>query len=128
MPYVERTFYLTSQRRGAYPINADSIAIPIAQFMRGWWGFLPFLLAFYWFALRAYPGAVSLFSINKSRPIWSVFWSLLFLAFIFAEVLSIPSRPDFFVYPLDIAQMLLGLYLALCFRSLLMFSAFGRRR
>jgi hypothetical protein len=35
-PVVEAIYYITNQSRGAYPVNADSIAIPIFQFTFGW--------------------------------------------------------------------------------------------
>ena len=76
-PLVERVYYETNLRRGVYPPEADSIGIPIMQFMAGWLVTLPVVLAFIWFALREYPGSVSFLAYNSTRPAWSAVWSAL---------------------------------------------------
>jgi hypothetical protein len=80
MPIVERIYYETNLRRGAYSPEADSIGIPIAQFMFGWVVTLPLFVAFTWFALREYPGNVSFLAFNGRRRVWSWVWSVLFSA------------------------------------------------
>jgi hypothetical protein len=78
------------------------------------------------FALRDYPGAVSLFAFNRARPVWSAFWTLVFgylifhdIAFAFASVQKLQ--------PFDVIQPLLLAYLMLCLRSSLIYSNFFGR-
>jgi hypothetical protein len=126
-PIVEVVYYTTNLRRGAYPVNADSIAIPIYQFTFGWLVTLPVVLAFVWFVLRDYPGSVSFLAYNTERPVWSFLWSavllLLVASYVWFAVQSITRG-----FPLDVAAALLSIYLLLCFRSSIVFSrAFVRR-
>src|SRR4030095_5993529 len=120
-PVVEAVYYRTSLGRGMFPTNADSIAIPIAQFFVGWLVTLPLVLAFIWFALREYPGSVSFFTFNANRPIWSTVWSAL-LGLVAASFSLFAIQSALRLYPLDVVDSLLSTYLVLCFRSSLVYS------
>jgi hypothetical protein len=75
-PIVERFYYSTELARGSYPVNADSIGLPIGLFTIVWLIGLPVAAALIWFVLRSYPGSVSVFGFNAARPYWSAVWSL----------------------------------------------------
>jgi sterol desaturase/sphingolipid hydroxylase (fatty acid hydroxylase superfamily) len=115
-PLVEWFYYRTELERGSFPVNADSIGLPLGMFMLGWFIGAPFAALIVWLILRSYPGRVSLFSFNGERPYWSIFWSVLF---------AVPVFYDFFfavesiyrLQPLDVIQALLTVYLILCLRS-----------
>lgn len=59
-----------------YPPEADSIMIPIMYFVMLWLAAAPFYWTGVWFALRRYPGSVSLVAWNSGRPSWSVLWTI----------------------------------------------------
>ncbi|MBK7999553.1 MAG: hypothetical protein IPK15_12775 [Verrucomicrobia bacterium] len=80
MPLVEEVYYETNLRRGAYPPEADSIGIPIMQFIAGWVVTLPVFLALIWFGFGEYPGAVSFVAFNKKRPFVRLFGGFLLVS------------------------------------------------
>src|SRR5262245_3590244 len=65
-PFAEARYYQQELQRGAYPPDADSIAIPIARFVFGWLIVSPpsvwtialalFALSELWFVVRSIPG------------------------------------------------------------------------
>jgi len=125
-PLVEWYFYTTELARGSFPPNADSISIPLFRFVIVWVLGAPVAALLVGFALRDYPGAVSLFAFNRARPVWSAFWTLVFgflifkhLTFAFASVQK--------SQPFDVIQPLLLAYLMLCLRSSLIYSNFFGR-
>ncbi len=126
-PFVEATYYAAALRRGAFPPEADSIGIPISQFVFGWLVSLPVVFLFIWFALREYPGSVPLAAHNTSRPVWSFLWSafLLLLAASYTWFAFQSIRRGF---PVDVAAALLSIYLLLCLRSSVVFSSVLVRR
>jgi hypothetical protein len=126
-PVVEVIYYKTNLHRGAYPSNADSIIIPIYQFIFGWVVTLPVMLGFVWFALRDYPGSVSFLAYNTARPVWSFLWSVVLLL-LAASYVWFAGQSIMRGSPLDVAASLLSIYPLLCFRSSIVFSkAFVRR-
>jgi hypothetical protein len=126
-PLVEAVYYSTNLGRGAYPTDADSIGIPIFQFVFGWLLTLPVVIAFVWFALREYPGSVPLAAYNTARPIWSFLWSavLLLLA---ASYVWFAFQSIMRGLPFDVAAALLSIYLLLCLRSSVVYSSAFMRR
>ena len=120
-PAVETVYYRTSLGRGMYPTNADSVAIPITQFLAAWLIALPVLVAFIWFALREYPGRISFLAFNANRPVWSTVWSVL-LGLGAGSFLLFAIQSALRLYPLDVVDALLSTYLLLCFRSSLVYS------
>lgn len=120
-PFVEFVYYSTNLDRGAYPVDADSISIPLFQLAFGWLVTLPAVLAFVWFALRDYPGSVSFIAHNSRRPIWSFVWSLVLLL-LAASYVWFAFQSIMRGFPLDVAAALLSTYLVLCFRSSIIFS------
>ncbi len=126
-PFVEWYFYMTELARGSFPPDADSIGIPLFQFTIGWVLGAPVAALLVWFALRDYPGAVSLFAFNQERPAWSAFWTLLFGYLIFQDVaFAVASVQK--SQPLDAMQSLLLVYFQLCLRSSVIYSNFFIRK
>ncbi len=115
-PVVEWFYYSTELTRGSYPVNADSISLPIGLFTIVWLIGLPLAAALIWFVLRSYPGSVPLFGFNVARPYWSAVWSALFAYLIFQDVFFC-VQSVLRGHPLDVAQSGLMAYLFLCLRS-----------
>jgi hypothetical protein len=102
-PIVEWVFYSTELARGTFPVNADSISIPLFGFMVVWLIGAPEAVLIVWFVLRSYPGRVPLFGINRNRPIWSFVWSAVFV-FLVYKLLSFDFQSVFRANPLDVVQ------------------------
>ncbi|MGI8556663.1 MAG: hypothetical protein ACR2LT_09955 [Pyrinomonadaceae bacterium] len=120
-PFVEWYFYTTELARGSFSPDADSISIPLFQFAIGWVLGAPIAALLVGFALRDYPGAVSLFTFNRARPVWSAIWTLVFGYLVFKHltfaVASVQKSQ-----PFDVIQPILLAYLTLCLRSSLVYS------
>jgi len=117
-PFVEAVYYSIEQFRGAYPVNADSISIPIFQFFVGWLIFSPMVALLIWWTLRSYPGSVPFLAFHRHRPIWGGLlwaatgaWLTFSLMFAGQSVLS--------AHWLDAIYQLASCYLALCFNGVL---------
>ena len=115
-PLVEWAYYSTELARGSYPVNADSIGLPIDLFTIVWLIGLPLAATLIWFVLRSYPGSVSLFGFNAARPYWSAVWSVLFAYLVFQSIF-LCVQSVFRGQPLDVVQSGLMAYLFLCLRS-----------
>jgi len=89
-PLFTVAHYGWNQEMGAYPVNADSIGIPISQELVAWIIFAPVALLGVWWALSKYPGPVSLLAWNRVRPVWSAFWSLCFGFLLFCVLTEVP--------------------------------------
>lgn len=126
-PLVEWYFYTTELARGNFPPDADSIAIPLFQFSVVWVLGAPVAALLIGFALRDYPGAVSLFGFNRARPVRSAFWTLVFGFFVF-EHLTFAIASVQKSQPFDVIQSILLAYLMLCLRSSLVCSNFFSRK
>ena len=127
MPIAEGVFYYTNRLRGEYPPPGNHIEIPVGLFFIGWIVITPALVALVWFCLRQYPGAVSLFAFNTGRPVWSAAWTLAALWHFYSEIpflyASIRDR-----YPMDLITGLIEVYLMLCLRSSVIYSASFTRK
>lgn len=102
---------------GEYPVDADSIGIPIAQFLIGWILAAPFLTLLLWLALSGYRGHTSLFEFDHSRLFWSGMWTVSLGLLAGFNVLMavdnfVESRNYFYV-----ASYLLWTYILLCLRA-----------
>lgn len=126
-PIIEWFYYSTELARGSYPVNADSIGLPISLFTIVWLIGLPLVAALIWLALRSYPGSVSLFGFNAARPYWSVVWSVLFAYLVFQDVFFC-VQSAFLGNPLDVAQSGLMAYLLLCLRSSIVYGGWSFSR
>lgn len=117
-PFVEAIYYYTEQSRGAYPVDADSISIPIFQFLIGWLAVSPFVALFVWWSLRSYPGSVSFFTFNFQLKILG---GLSWLATVALLASSIRFGLQSFnaAHWTDVAAVLLECYLALCINGVL---------
>lgn len=120
-PLIEWFYYSTELARGSYPVNADSIGLPIGLFTNVWLIGLPLATVLIWLALLPYTGSVSLFGFNAARPYWSVVWSVLFAYLVFQD-LFFCVRSAFLGNPLDVAQSGLIVYLWLCLRSSIVYN------
>jgi hypothetical protein len=89
-PLFTVAHYGWNQQMGAYPVNADSIGIPISQDLIAWVLFTPVALLGIWWVLSKYSGPVSHLAWNWDRPFWSVFWSLLFGLLLFCVLTEVP--------------------------------------
>lgn len=119
-PFVEWWFYTTELVRGSFPANADSISIPLFQFMFGWVVFAPVAALIIWFCLRDYQGKRSLFGFNRERLVWSLIWSLIFAYPTFDEIFFI-GESLYKLQPFDALQSLLNSYVLLCLRSAIVY-------
>ena len=115
-PLVETVYYRVEDERGAYPANADTIAIPIYFFTIALLAFSPLYAVLVWLGTRSYRGGLSLFAFNSNRPFWSGFWSLLLGGLILVNLYDAAEKAVR-VLPLDVASDLAWTYLLLCLRS-----------
>jgi hypothetical protein len=75
-PFVVTFHYHTRWQRGDYPVNADSIGLPIIGYLIL---VLPVFLVLLCVGIRRFKGQVSLFSWNTQRWGWSLIWTLVFV-------------------------------------------------
>lgn len=117
-PFVEAVYYSNEQSRGAYPVNADSISIPIFQFLMGWLVFSPFVVLFVWWALRSYPGSVPFLAFNHQLKTLGVL-SWLATTFLLSKSIMFGLKSVNTAHWMDVASVLLECYLAFCFNGVL---------
>ncbi len=115
-PLMEAAYYIIQQGRGAYPANADSIAIPIFQFALALLLLSPLYAVVVWLAVRSYQGGRPLLAFDTTRPVQSAFWSLL-LGGLALYNLGDGAYSAYRLLPLDMISALLWAYLLLCLRS-----------
>jgi len=89
-PLFSVAHYGWNQQMGAYPVNADSIGIPISQDLIAWVLFAPVALLGVWWTLSKYSGHTSLGAWNGHRQIWSAFWSVIFGVLWLGALLDVP--------------------------------------
>jgi hypothetical protein len=115
-PLVVAQYYYAELQRGSFPIEADSIGIPIFSFIVTLIVTAPITWGVVCLCARCYPGAVSLSTWNGNRLGWSVFWTLAIvgaaLVFLLLTPWSGAAR-----HPLLIAHVLVDLYFLLVLRS-----------
>jgi len=85
-PFVVAFHYFTRWQRGDYPSEADTIGIPILGYVLF---YLPLFLIILCAGLRKYPGRVPVYAWNRKCPIWSIWWTLLFLILAYLSILMI---------------------------------------
>lgn len=117
-PFVEAVFYAAEQSRGAYPVDSDSIAIPIFQFFTGWLVLSPFVAIFLWRVLRSYPGSVPFLAFNRKHPFLGVLYWVATMTWLISSFMF-GLQSVLAAHWTDVAYQLFGCYLALCFNGVL---------
>lgn len=112
--------YYWNLQTGAYPVNADSIGIPIYYEFISWMILAPVALCGLWWAVWKYPNARPVFGWNRQRPIWNVFWTILFTLLIAACALEVPHALRRANLP-AIINVILWIFLFLCLRAVVVF-------
>ncbi|SRR6266404_1566890 len=115
-PFVEAMYYKTELGRGAYPPNADSIAIPIARFVLSWLLLTPLVAWTVWWVLRRAPGRFSWLAFDHGRRVWSATWSVAFGLFALSELqfaLASTARN----HPEDVMEALIAALAAMALRA-----------
>ena len=110
----------TDLNAGRFPVNGDSIILPVAFGVFVWLvGFVPFAFIL-WIVKKANVGKLSLFGINKERFAASILISVFSVFLIFIGLIYISDR----VANLDFVTSVyavVGIYLILCLRVVFMF-------
>ncbi len=75
-PLVDQVYYRVGLRMGAFPTNADSIGIPLANAWTGWLIGWPLVILVAAFLGRTYTGSLSFLLFDWSRIRWSLFWTI----------------------------------------------------
>jgi len=125
-PLAVACYFDVERRLGAYPPDADTIAIPILGFVALWAATAPVTWGFVWLCVRRYPGRVPLAAWNRDRPVWSAAWTLAVVAAIACFVLGTPW-PRAADHPLLIVHVVLDLWFLLVLRSAIVAQAAWRR-
>lgn len=116
VPLVVAQYYYAELRHESFPIEADSIGLPIFGFVVVLLATAPVTWAVVGLCAHRYPGAVSLATWNRERPLWSAFWTCAFTAAALVFLLLTPwsgaAR-----HPFLIAHVLIDLYFLLVLRS-----------
>lgn len=116
-PALVVRYYDAQLAAGAYPANADAIAIPIAAYLVEWIARAPFLILLLWLALKSYRGRAPLLAFDRGRPLWSGAWTV---ALGFFAGLNLLMAANSFVEWGDYlyaASYLLWAYAVLCLRA-----------
>lgn len=116
LPVVNAISLTIARARGAFPPNADSIAIPILQTACALLVLSPLSASILWLAARGYRGGRTLLSFDTGKPLRSTVWSLL-LGGLAALLLAAAAQSVLFTQPVDTASSLAWAYLTLCLRS-----------
>ena len=116
-PLFTHFYYTTMLARGAYPPNADSIAIPIYHEFYAWIIFLPLELTIIAYILMHYPGSISLFTWNKERKLWSILWLIIFGLLILDAIWGLTIALEWLNWP-EIINSMLFIFLYLYLRAI----------
>ena len=116
---VSLQFYLNLSA-GRYPVDADSIALPIAGAVFVWLlGFIPFGFVV-WAVSKTDLQELTLFDFNRQRFVLSVLISILTIGGVFLGVVNIYNS-FYDAEPLIAIYLLVGIYLLLCLRVVFVF-------
>lgn len=115
-PLVVAQYYYGELQRGTFPIDRDSIGIPIFQFVIVLVMTAPISWGVVWICANRYPGAVSFGVWNNKRPLWSAFWTIALVGVAIAFLLLTPWSTAV-RHPLLIAHVLIDFYFLLVLRS-----------
>jgi hypothetical protein len=110
-----------------FPVDGDSIAIPIMAFVAVIIGAAPFYFGLIWYALRGYESR-SLFAWNSTRPAWSAAWTIFFGAcvVVFLDILVEEPMSDSLAHKAIALHAVLDIILALVLRATLVARPIGR--
>ena len=85
-PLAVASYYSTELRRGAYPVEADSIGIPIFQSVVLLLTITPVVVIGAWMPVRNYRPSASLWAWAPSRPLAATLWTTFLGALALAEM------------------------------------------
>lgn len=119
-PVISVLHYSWNLHMGAYPVNADSIGIPIHYEIISWVVLAPIALCGLWWRVWKYPKARPVWGWNRQRPKWSLFWTIVFGFLIATCVLEIPHALRWLNLP-TILNVTLWLILLLWLRAVIVF-------
>jgi hypothetical protein len=89
-PIFSISHYFWNDMAGAYPINADSIGIPIFREIISWIFLAPVALIGAFWALTRHFHPIPLLKWNEHRPIWSSIWTGVFALLLLVVLGDIP--------------------------------------
>lgn len=115
-PLENIVFLRTQLDRGAYPVNADSIGIPIYMFTTGFLILSPVYVLFAYAALRRYIGGVSLLAFDADRWLRSTFWTLIYGGLAAVAIYQVGYYIQLRM-PVSVVVSALWAYLLLCVRA-----------
>ena len=115
-PVENALFYWIQRERGAYPPNADTIAIPIYYFTQALLWLAPVYALLTWAALRKYVGGRSWWEFDTDRWLVSAFWTLLYGGLAAQNVYE-AGHSALMRMPVSVLCALLWAYLFLCVRA-----------
>jgi len=114
---VENIVFLRTQLdRGVFPVNADSIGIPIYWFTLMLIVLSPVYVLFAYAALRRYVGGVPLWAFDTSQWLRSTVWTLVYGGLVATAVYQVGYYIQLRM-PLSVAVSVLWAYLLLCIRA-----------
>ena len=114
---VENALFLWIQReRGAYPPNADTIAVPIYSLAQSLLVLAPVYALFAFAALRTYVGGRTLWEFDTDRWLRSTFWTLVYGAMATCCLYQV-GYYALIRMPVSVLVALLWAYLFLCVRA-----------
>jgi len=73
-PLMVAFHFYSRWRRGDYPVEADSIGIPVLGYTIL---YLPLFLLLLCAGLQKYSGGRSIYVWNRKRPVWSTIWTII---------------------------------------------------
>ena len=115
-PLAVASYYSTELRRGAYPVEADSIGIPIYQSIVFLLTMTPVVVIAGWMAVRNYRPSASLWAWAPSRPVAATLWTTFLGATALAEmVLAVALAQT--AHALPAMHALVSAYIALLLRA-----------
>lgn len=116
-PINEVIYQFENLRRGLYPVNSDSISIPVFKYITFWILFIPIYVIFIRIGYKKYKSGVYFFSslVLKPLPILISLLSLVFIALMFDEIYWAILKRHYF----SIINAILQIWLCLYIRALL---------
>ena len=119
-PISEYIWYSHAQKQGEFPVNADTISIPLFQSFFGWLLLLPFYGLVVWLSIRKYSGNINIFVWLKNKHLWTIFWTMfwsIIVIFEFSELFRSIGNTTY----IDILFWVIQIWLAISFRALLVY-------
>jgi hypothetical protein len=124
-PAVVAGYYYVELERGSFPVDADSIGIPIFWFVTVLIVTAPITWGFIWLCVRRYPGSVSLGVWNRRRPLWALAWTIVVSAIIAMFLILTPWRNATY-HPFLVLHVVMDVLLLLILRGAIVAEALER--